>query len=48
LFVGGWALAQLWAFWAAPLAGGAFGGALYRWLSAEPSGEVTGAAKAKA
>jgi aquaporin Z len=46
LFVGGWALAQLWAFWVAPLAGGAFGGILYRWLSAEPSGEVTGAAKA--
>jgi aquaporin Z len=42
LFVGGWALAQLWLFWVAPLAGGAAGGALYRWLSAEPAGQVTG------
>jgi aquaporin Z len=42
LFVGGWALAQLWLFWVAPLLGGAAGGALYRWLSSEPSEEVTG------
>ena len=33
LFVGGWALAQLWAFWVAPIAGAALGGAAYRWLS---------------
>lgn len=32
LFVGGWALAQLWLFWVAPLIGGAAGGLLYRWL----------------
>lgn len=44
LFVGGWALAQLWLFWVAPLIGGAAGGLLYRWLSAEPSAEVTGQA----
>ena len=44
LFVGGWALAQLWLFWVAPLLGGALGGALYHWLSAEPSAEVTGIA----
>ena len=44
LFVGDWALAQLWLFWVAPLVGGAAGGLLYRWLSAEPSGEVTGQA----
>jgi aquaporin Z len=43
LFVGGWALAQLWAFWVAPLIGGALGGVLYRWLSEEPSALVTGA-----
>jgi aquaporin Z len=42
LFVGGWALGQLWLFWVAPLAGGALGGVLYRWLSAEPSAQVTG------
>ena len=44
LFVGDWALAQLWLFWVAPLVGGAAGGLLYRWLSTEPSGEVTGQA----
>jgi aquaporin Z len=42
LFVGGWALGQLWLFWVAPLIGGALGGVLYRWLSAEPSAQVTG------
>lgn len=30
LFVGGWALAQLWLFWLAPLAGGVVAGVLYR------------------
>src|SRR6201986_3424945 len=42
LFVGRWALAHLWLFWVAPLTGRALGGLLYRWLSAEPTGEVTG------
>ena len=42
LFVGGWALQQLWLFWVAPLIGGVVGGALYRWLSDEPSAAVTG------
>jgi aquaporin Z len=42
LFVGGWALGQLWLFWLAPLVGGAIGGVLYRWVSEEPSAEVTG------
>src|SRR5687767_7962579 len=46
LFVGGWALAQLWMFWVAPLIGGAVGGVLYRWLSEEPSAQVTGVAPA--
>ena len=32
LFAGGWALAQLWAFWLAPLVGGAAGGLAYRVL----------------
>jgi aquaporin Z len=34
LFVGGWALRQLWLFWFAPLAGAALAGALARWLQA--------------
>ena len=42
LFVGGWALAQLWLFWVAPLVGGVIGGVLYRWLSTEPAAQVTG------
>ena len=42
LFVGSWALSQLWLFWVAPSVGGAAGGFLYRWLSAQPEGEVTG------
>lgn len=29
IFVGGWALAQLWLFWVAPIIGGAVGGVLY-------------------
>jgi aquaporin Z len=45
LFVGGWALAQLWLFWVAPLVGGALGGVIYRWISEEPAGQVTGDAR---
>jgi aquaporin Z len=29
IFVGGWAVSQLWLFWVAPIMGGAVGGALY-------------------
>jgi aquaporin Z len=32
IFVGGWALAQLWLFWLAPIVGGAAGGFAYRKL----------------
>src|SRR6478736_8096223 len=46
LFAGGWAIGQLWLFWVAPLLGGALGGILYRWLSEEPSAQVTGIAPA--
>jgi aquaporin Z len=33
IFVGGWALMQLWLFWVAPIVGAAVGGGVYRWLS---------------
>jgi aquaporin Z len=33
LFVGGWALAQLWLFWVAPLVGAVLGGGIHRWLA---------------
>jgi aquaporin Z len=36
LFVGGWALAQLWLFWLAPIVGGALGGILYPLIAGEP------------
>jgi aquaporin Z len=42
LIVGGAALTQLWLFWVAPLVGGVLGGVIYRWLSDEPRGQVTG------
>jgi aquaporin Z len=42
VFVGGWALEQLWLYWVAPIAGAALGGISYRWLSDEPAAEVTG------
>ena len=42
LFAGGWAIGQLWLFIVAPLAGGALGGILYRWVSDQPSAPVVG------
>jgi aquaporin Z len=44
LFVGGWALAQLWLFWVAPILGAAGGGLVYRALLEPPLAEppVTG------
>jgi len=44
LFVGGWALHQLWLFWLAPIAGGAVGGVLYRWISSERPVAIVGEA----
>ena len=38
LLVGGWAVAQLWMFWAAPLIGAALAGVTYRWLGSEAPG----------
>jgi aquaporin Z len=40
LFVGGWALSQLWLFWLAPIVGGALGGAIYRWVSSDSPAPV--------
>lgn len=48
LVAGGWALGQLWLFWVAPIIGGALGGVLYRWLSEQPSAQVTGLPSAAA
>jgi aquaporin Z len=42
LFVGGWAMAQLWLFWVAPIIGGMVGGLLYRFISEAPAAQVTG------
>lgn len=35
LFVGGWALEQLWLFWLAPIVGAALAGVVSRWLGSE-------------
>ncbi len=35
LYVGGWALSQLWLFWVAPIAGAVIGGLVYRFLGEE-------------
>jgi aquaporin Z len=36
LFVGGWALSQLWLFWVAPIVGAALAGLVYRFLAVDP------------
>jgi aquaporin Z len=48
LFVGGWALAQLWLFWVAPLAGAVIGGFAYKWLGGEVKAPVVGRPAASA
>ena len=35
VFAGGWALAQLWLFWVAPIVGGVIGALIYRWMGKE-------------
>ncbi len=48
IFVGGWALQQLWMFWIAPLIGGALGGGIYAALfSEDPEPSVRSAMTAK-
>src|SRR5712692_5656622 len=34
IFVGGWAIAQLWLFWVAPIVGAALAGMIYSWVFA--------------
>ena len=42
VFVGGWALAQLWLFWVAPIVGACLAGFAYSWLGREPGAPVVG------
>ena len=44
LFVGGWAVQQLWLFWLAPIVGAAIAGLLYPAVFGEPGSEKKGAA----
>ena len=41
LFVGGWALGQLWLFWVAPIVGAILAGFTYRWLGQEVTDKVS-------
>src|SRR5438067_2848577 len=42
VFVGGWALAQLWLFWLAPIVGACLAGLTYSWLARETGEPVVG------
>jgi aquaporin Z len=42
VFVGGWALAQLWMFWIAPIVGALLAGFAYSWLAADVGEPVVG------
>lgn len=44
LFVGGWALGQLWLFWLPPILGAGVAGIAYRWMFAEAKAVETAAA----
>ena len=46
IFVGGWAIEQLWLFWVAPIAGALLAGLAYPALAGESAPEVTRAAAA--
>lgn len=39
VYVGDWAIAQLWLFWVAPIVGGILGALLYRFIANEPATE---------
>ena len=42
IFIGGWALAQLWLFWVAPIIGALIAGYGYRAIAGEPAFELPG------
>ena len=46
LFVGGWALAQLWLFWVAPIIGATIAGFAYSWVAVGEAEPVVGTAEA--
>jgi aquaporin Z len=39
IFVGGWAVSQLWLFWVAPIVGALLAGLAYRWLIGDDSSQ---------
>ena len=45
IYAGGWALAQLWLFWVAPIIGGALGAVLYRFVRSDREGEAVAQAE---
>jgi len=45
LFVGGWAVQQLWLFWLAPIAGAAIAGIVYPVVAAEPEQKAAAAVR---
>ena len=47
LFVGGWAVQQLWLFWLAPIVGAALAGAVYAYFEAQPAPDAVRAQAAR-
>ncbi|MBL8905517.1 MAG: aquaporin Z [Rhizobiales bacterium] len=47
IFVGGWAMAQLWLFWVGPIIGGALGGVIHKALLSHPEDETVTEARNK-